>query len=72
MSVYETNRTIPLGAVTTFRVISSVERIVERFSKWRSARVTAVALSELSDAQLADIGVRRGEIEDVADRIIHR
>ena len=72
MSVYETNRTIPLGAVTTFRVVSSVERAVERFSKWRSARATAVALSELSNAQLADIGVLRGEIEYVADRIARR
>lgn len=72
MSVYETNRNIPLGAVTTFRVVASVERAVERFSKWRSARATAVALSELSNAQLADIGVPRGEIEHVADRIAHR
>lgn len=72
MSAYETNRKVPLGAVTTFRLINSVERLIESFSKWRSARATAVALSELSNAQLADIGVLRGEIDEVADRIVRR
>jgi uncharacterized protein YjiS (DUF1127 family) len=72
MSVYETNRNVPLGAVTTFRVISSVERLVESYTKWRSARATAAALSELSNAQLADIGVIRGEIDAVADRLVRR
>jgi uncharacterized protein YjiS (DUF1127 family) len=72
MSVYETNRNVPLGAVTTFRLISSVERLIENVSKWRSARATATALSELSNAQLADIGVLRGEIDDVADRLVRR
>ncbi len=72
MSTYESNRNVPLGAVTTFRLISSVERLVESFNKWRSARATAATLSQLSNAQLADIGVLRGEIDAVADRLVRR
>jgi uncharacterized protein YjiS (DUF1127 family) len=72
MSVIETTRPAPLGSITTFRIVSGLERIVDAFVAWRSARATAVALSDLSDQQLADIGLVRGQIDDVADALARR
>jgi uncharacterized protein YjiS (DUF1127 family) len=69
MSVYETNRSVPLGAVTTLRVVQMAERAIESFRAWRTARATEEALAELSDSQLADIGIHRGEIADVAQQL---
>ncbi len=72
MSVYETNRQVPLGAVTTLRVVQMLERTIESFRAWRIARATETALAELSDSQLADIGIHRGEIADVALELARR
>lgn len=36
---------------------------------WNDARQTRAALDRLSDHELADIGLTRGEIEDVAQRL---
>lgn len=72
MSVTEINRPVPLGAASTFGVVSLFERAWDAFTAWRSARATAVALADLSDKQLADIGLSRGEIVDVAEQLAHR
>lgn len=72
MSVTQSTRSVPLGAVSTFGVVSLFERAFDAFTAWRSARATAVALAELSDKQLADIGLRRGEIVDVAEKLAQR
>lgn len=69
MSVYEPNRTVPLGAITTYRLVSLFERAIESFRAWQIARATETALGDLSDAQLADIGLHRSEIGIVASRI---
>jgi uncharacterized protein YjiS (DUF1127 family) len=72
MSVYEVNRQVPLGSVTTFRVVSLAERAVEAVRTWRNVRATERSLRDLSDAQLADIGLHRGAIADVAEALAHR
>ena len=72
MSVTDTTRSAPLGAVSTFGVVSLFERAVDAFVAWRSARATADALAELSDKQLADIGLHRGDIADVAEPLAQR
>lgn len=69
MSVSESNHRVPLGSVAMFRVVSFFERIYQGFAFARRARATEAALSELSDAQLADIGLHRGEIPQVATRL---
>ncbi|MDU8928676.1 DUF1127 domain-containing protein [Alisedimentitalea sp. MJ-SS2] len=38
-----------------------------RFIAWNDARVTRNALSQLSDRELEDIGLCRGDIEFIAD-----
>lgn len=45
--------------MTTFKTIS------EKLSAWRRYRDAVRELSQLSDRELEDIGVRRGEIEFV-------
>ena len=60
----EVTRAVPLGSVTTFRVVSLAQRALDAFAAWRNARATEKALRRLSDRQLADIGLHRGEIAD--------
>lgn len=69
MASYELNRSVPLGSVNTLRIVTFIERVITSIAAWRSARATSVALSELSDRQLADIGIVRGEIPEIAAKL---
>jgi uncharacterized protein YjiS (DUF1127 family) len=66
MAILQTNRAVPLGSVLTFRLVTLIERAIDGALTWRRSRETARQLSRLSDEQLADIGLARGEIPDVA------
>lgn len=46
----------------------SISGLVARWRAWRSYRATLNALSALTDAELDDIGLTRGEIRRVARR----
>lgn len=72
MSVYETSRSVPLGSVSTLRVVNLIERAYDAFTVWRDARATQSALAKLSDAQLSDIGLRRNHIAAVAQDLARR
>ena len=72
MAIYETSHNVPLGSVATLRVINVFERAYNAFATWRDARATRSALAKLSDAQLADIGLRRQHIDAVADDLARR
>jgi uncharacterized protein YjiS (DUF1127 family) len=63
----EITRAVPLGAVTTFRVVSFGQHALDAIAVWRNARATERALLRLSDQQLRDIGLDRGEIAVVAE-----
>jgi uncharacterized protein YjiS (DUF1127 family) len=63
MAAYETSRAAPLGAVSTFRTVQAVEGIFATVAAWNDARVTRKALSKLTDRELDDIGLCRGDIE---------
>ena len=58
MSVFESNHAVPLGAISTYRLVSLAGRVVEALAAWRNARVTRRSLLALSDRQLSDIGRR--------------
>jgi uncharacterized protein YjiS (DUF1127 family) len=60
MSVYSTNRETTLGGTSIFAAA------IAAVSAWNDARVTRKALSKLSDRELDDIGLCRGDIEDIA------
>ncbi len=72
MSVSPSSRPAPFGAVATFRVVTVFERLVDGIEAWRSRRATETALAALSDKQLTDIGLARGDIAAVAHDLARR
>lgn len=66
MAAVETTRPAPFGAITTYRAISAVSRAFRAVSVWNDARATRNSLSKLSDRQLDDIGLCRGDIDRIA------
>ena len=44
----------------------TVHKIISRAHAWNDARITRNALSRLTDRELADIGLSRGEIDRIA------
>jgi uncharacterized protein YjiS (DUF1127 family) len=53
---------------TGFSVLNLVNGIVASIASWNDARVTRNALAKLSDRELEDIGLSRGDIEFIASR----
>lgn len=66
MTILHENRAVPLGSVAIFRFVSLAERSLDGLKAWRKTRRTRVELSRLSDDQLRDIGIDRGQIADIA------
>lgn len=58
-----TNR--PLGA--GFSAVTVLAGLVGRLAAWNDARVTRASLSKLSDRELDDLGLCRGDIDDIAE-----
>ncbi len=44
----------------------SIKTLTRKLAAWRRYRETARELAQLSDQELGDIGLHRGEIESVA------
>lgn len=65
MAAYETSRAAPFGAISIFRSVQVLGDMVSAFSAWNNARITRNALSKLTDRELEDIGLCRGDIEFV-------
>jgi len=63
-----TNR--PLGAGTS--ATSVLSGLFGRIAAWNDARVTRDALLKLSDHQLDDLGLVRGDIDAIADGTFRR
>lgn len=59
------NVSAPVGAVSILRVVDFALALKEKLAAWNEVRLTRRALSDLSDAQLADIGLARHQIKDV-------
>ena len=60
-----TNRTVDAG----FSVTSILSAFVGRIAAWNDARVTRKALEALSDRELDDLGLNRGDIDAIANGI---
>lgn len=58
-----TNR--PYGAGSS--VVTVLTGLFGQVAAWNDARVTRNALAQLSDHQLDDLGLMRGDIDDLAD-----
>ncbi len=65
MATFETTRPAPFGAVTTFRMTSALDNMRLSLVEWNQKRSTRTALSKLSDRELSDIGMSRGDIERI-------
>ncbi|MBK8440133.1 MAG: DUF1127 domain-containing protein [Rhodobacter sp.] len=63
MAAIETSRPAPFGAITTYRAVNALSNISSMFGAWNDARITRKALGKLSDRELDDIGLCRGDIE---------
>ena len=63
MAAHVTSSAAPFGAISIFRSVQSVGRAIASVSAWNDARVSRTALSKLSNRELDDIGLCRGDIE---------
>ena len=63
MAAIVTSRAAPFGAITTFRFFQFFSSAYIAVANWNDARVTRNALGKLSDRELDDIGLCRGDID---------
>ncbi len=63
MAAVETTRPAPFGAISTYRAINGLTNAFGVMAAWNDARITRKALGKLSDRELDDIGLCRGDIE---------
>jgi uncharacterized protein YjiS (DUF1127 family) len=63
MAAYESSRAAPFGAISIFRAVQSVSDLFSSLSAWNDGRVTRKALGKLSDRELDDIGLCRGDVD---------
>jgi uncharacterized protein YjiS (DUF1127 family) len=63
MAAYESSRPAPLGAISIFRSVQLFSEALTSLIAWNNARMTRSSLSKLSDRELDDIGLCRGDIE---------
>ncbi|MFQ5438131.1 MAG: DUF1127 domain-containing protein [Paracoccaceae bacterium] len=62
MAVIETTRPAPFGAISVFHAITALDHVRKGLIDWNNRRITRNVLSSLSDRQLDDIGIARGDI----------
>jgi len=67
MATFDTTRTTYGSATVGSRLSSYVSNMFAAVVAWNDARVTRNALSSLSDRELEDIGLSRGDIAAVAE-----
>jgi uncharacterized protein YjiS (DUF1127 family) len=63
MAASVTSSAAPFGAISIFRGVNFVTEIAGSFAAWNNARITRNSLSNLSDRELDDIGLCRGDID---------
>jgi uncharacterized protein YjiS (DUF1127 family) len=67
MAFFDTTRTAYGTSSAASRISAFVAQMAVAVVAWNDARVTRRALTSLSDRELEDIGLTRGDIEVVAD-----
>ena len=63
MALATYTRPAPFGAIATFNVVTRFENLMNSFNEWNTTRKTQNALRTLSNRQLEDIGLTRGDVE---------
>ena len=72
MTTFDTTRTSYGSASATSRFFGLFSAAAAMTVAWNDARVTRYALSKLTDRELEDIGLNRGDIDAVADNTLIR
>jgi uncharacterized protein YjiS (DUF1127 family) len=65
MTAFETRRRGSLGTTANHDLFHLVNTPLAVLKRWNDARVTRKALSSLSDRELDDIGLCRGDIDRI-------
>ncbi len=65
MATFDQTRTGANDRIFGVNLGSAINSVVGRLAAWNDARVTRDALRKLSDRELDDIGLNRGDIEDI-------
>ena len=66
MAALEFTRPSATGLSVGGRIIATTHSMVEGVSRWRNAQKTRLVLSKLSNRELEDIGLVRGDIEGIS------
>lgn len=66
MAAFDTTRTTYGSHGFAGRIGSALASVTAAFAAWNDARMTRNALASLSDRELEDIGLLRGDIDGVA------
>ena len=69
MAIIDTSRPAPFGAVSTYRIVNTIDNVAANIISGYRAKKNEKALQSLSNAQLEDIGITRAQIQDVAKRV---
>lgn len=63
MTASLTSSAAPLGAISIFRSVQFATAAMTAVAAWNNARITRRSLGKLSDRELDDIGLCRGDID---------
>ena len=66
MATFDTSRTAYGSSAAVSGFSAAISRTFAAIASWNDARVTRNSLSALSDRELEDIGLVRGDIDNVA------
>lgn len=69
MALIDTSRTLSHSAVFAEAVSRGAYRLVSTFTEWNDARRTRNALMALTAQELDDIGLTRGDVDNMIRRI---
>lgn len=72
MAAFDTTRTAYGSASAVSGFFAFITRSLAAVVAWNDARATRNALANLSDRELEDIGLMRGDIDTVADTAFFR
>ncbi len=62
MAFIATSKSVPFGAITTFQLVSKLNSVLRSVRENYEQRQTVVALNQLTNGQLNDIGLNRAEL----------
>jgi uncharacterized protein YjiS (DUF1127 family) len=68
MAAFETTRPAHVGTLLGGRLGKTISALLGALADWNDTRVTRNALARLSDRELDDIGLCRGDIETLSLR----